>query len=197
MLLGRHALRGYEWKVIIDPTRECDDPGLFYGRLFRMMDFVLDRDEVSTWPDGIVFEHICTRNRLAFLNGKLIDLTHSKILGRKPRVRRKCKLIINSQKPGGKPLNEETNVDPTPVCLRRFVLVRVKDVSGVSGTGIVAEGAVFTDGRSVIRWLREPHAMGIYQTLNDVITVHGHEGGTRLRFLDEGEIVGLPDGEIR
>jgi hypothetical protein len=57
MLLGRHDLRGYEWKVIIDPTRKCDDPGLFYGRLFRMIDLSLDRDEISTWPDGIVFEH--------------------------------------------------------------------------------------------------------------------------------------------
>ena len=197
MLLGRHDLRGYEWKVIIDPTRECDDPGLFYGRLFRMIDFSLDRDEISTWPDGIVFEHIFNRNRLAFLNGKLLDLTHSKILGRKPRVRRKRQSTTNSQTTGGKPLNEASNVDPTPVCMRRFVLVRVKDLTGVSGTGIVAEGAVFTDGRSVIRWLREPHAMGIYQTLNDVITVHGHEGGTRLRFLDEGEIVALPEGENR
>jgi hypothetical protein len=45
-----------------------------------MIDSSLDRDEVSAWPDGIVFEHIFNRNRLAFLNGKLIDLTHSKMM---------------------------------------------------------------------------------------------------------------------
>ena len=25
-------LRGYVWKVIVDPTRNEDEPGLFYGR---------------------------------------------------------------------------------------------------------------------------------------------------------------------
>lgn len=196
-MLGRPDLRRYEWKVIVDPTRGREDPGLFYGRLFRMMDFVLDRDEVSTWPDGIVFEHIFNGNRLSFLDGRLHDLTHSKVLGRKRRVRRKSNLSTETHSPGGKSLNNVTNIDPEQVYMRRFLLVRVKDLTGVSGTGIVAEGAVFTDGRSVIRWLREPHAMGIYQTLNDVITVHGHEGGTRLRFLDEGEIVELPEEEGR
>ncbi len=94
-------------------------------------------------------------------------------------------------------MNEETNSIFHHVCMRRFVLVRVKDLTGVSGTGIVAEGAVFTDGRSVIRWLREPHAMGIYQSLNDVITVHGHEGGTHLHFIDEGEIALVSEGNPR
>ncbi len=89
MLLGRHDLRGYEWKVIVDPTRCCDEPGLFYGRLFRKIDVALDRDEISTWPDGIVFEHIYNKNKLTFSEGKLIDLTHSIVLGRKPRAPRK------------------------------------------------------------------------------------------------------------
>jgi hypothetical protein len=34
--------------------------------------------------------------------------------------------------------------------------------------------------------------MGVYQTLNDVIAVHGHEGGTQLRFIDEGEMAQIP-----
>jgi hypothetical protein len=38
--------------VIVDPTRFADEPGLFYGGLFRMVDLRLDRDEKSTWPDG-------------------------------------------------------------------------------------------------------------------------------------------------
>ena len=72
--------------------------------------------------------------------------------------------------------------------MRRFILIRNKDATGVSGTGVVAEGAVFTDGMSVIHWLREPYAMGVYQTLNDVIAVHGHEGGTQLHFIDQNEL---------
>jgi hypothetical protein len=197
MVLGRHDLRGYEWKVIVDSTRGHEDPGLFYGRLFRMMDFVLERDEKSTWPNGIVFEHTLTGNRLTFAQGRLVDLTHSKILGRKPKIRRRTHSASTIQPSGGKPLNEESNSISHRVCMRRFVLVRVKDLTGVTGTGIVAEGTVFTDGRSVIRWLREPHSMGIYQSLNDVITVHGHEGGTRLHFIDEGEIALVSEGDAR
>jgi hypothetical protein len=30
--------------------------------------------------------------------------------------------------------------------------------------------------------------MGVYQTLEDVISVHGQEGRTQLQFIDEGEI---------
>jgi L-alanine-DL-glutamate epimerase-like enolase superfamily enzyme len=68
--------------------------------------------------------------------------------------------------------------------MRRFVLIRVEDLTGVSGTGEVAEGTVFSSGLAVIHWLREPYAMGVYQTLEDVIFVHGHEGRTQLQFID-------------
>jgi hypothetical protein len=54
----------------------------------------------------------------------------------------------------------------------------------VSGTGEVAEGTVFSSGLAVIHWLRDPFAMGVYQTLDDVISVHGHEGQTQLHFID-------------
>ena len=80
-------LRGYVWKVIVDPTRESDDPGLFFGRLFRMIDIRLNRDEKSTWPEGIVFEHVTSGCRLTYLDGLLMDLTNSKVIGKKPRVR--------------------------------------------------------------------------------------------------------------
>jgi hypothetical protein len=68
--------------------------------------------------------------------------------------------------------------------MRRFVLIRAEDLTGVSGTGEVAEGTVFSSGLAVIHWLREPYAMGVYQTLEDVISVHGHEGRTQLQFID-------------
>ena len=46
-------INGYDWKVIVDPTRSEDDPGLFYGGLFRMVDLRLDRDEKSTGQMGL------------------------------------------------------------------------------------------------------------------------------------------------
>lgn len=181
--IGRD-INGYDWKVIVDPTRSEDDPGLFYGGLFRMVDLRLDRDEKSTWPDGIVFVHKLTGQRLTFENGKLLDLTNNKVLVRKPRERTRK----------GKPLTKKVNQNSTICRMRRFILLRIKDATGVSGTGVVAEGTVFTDGMSVIHWLREPYAMGVYQTLNDVIAVHGHEGGTQLHFIDENEMMKLPQG---
>ena len=69
--------------------------------------------------------------------------------------------------------------------VRRFVLVREKDLTGVSGIGVVAEGAVFSNGLSIIRWLREPHAVGMYQSVKDLIAVHGHGGATQIQFIDQ------------
>jgi hypothetical protein len=71
--------------------------------------------------------------------------------------------------------------------VRRFVLVRKVDVSGVSGAGLVAEGVEFTDGRVSTRWL--PPAAGPAQTcvwdhVADVLAVHGHGGLTELRWID-------------
>lgn len=83
----KKGVDGYTWKVIVDPTRSKKEPGLFYGGLFRMIDFRLDRDEKSTWPDGILFENILTGQRLTFEKGRLFDLTNNKALGRKPRER--------------------------------------------------------------------------------------------------------------
>jgi len=68
--------------------------------------------------------------------------------------------------------------------IRRFVLVREHDLTGVSGIGIVAEGAMFSGGLSVMRWLREPHSIGLYHSISDLITVHGHGGATQVQFID-------------
>jgi hypothetical protein len=62
--------------------------------------------------------------------------------------------------------------------------VRCEDINGISGTGEVAEGTVFRSGMAVINWLREPFAIGVYQTMEDVILVHGHEGRTQIQFID-------------
>jgi len=177
-------LRGYVWKVIMDPTRVDDDPGMFFGRLFRMIDIRLNRDEKSTWPEGIVFEHITSGCRLTYKDGLLMDLTNSKVIQKKPRIRDRSRRSICRSDIKGKPMTKKPNQISSNSQMRRFVLIRAEDLTGVSGTGEVAEGTVFSSGLAVIRWLREPYAMGVYQTLDDVISVHGHEGRTQLQFID-------------
>ncbi len=69
--------------------------------------------------------------------------------------------------------------------LRRFVLVRSVDVSGISGTGIVAEGVQLSAGRIVLVWLHEHSSIGIYDNLFDLLFIHGHNGVTINHCLDE------------
>ena len=177
-------LRGYVWKVIMDPTRVDDDPGMFFGRLFRMIDIRLNRDEKSTWPEGIVFEHITSGCRLTYKDGLLMDLTNSKMIQKKPRIRNRSRRSGSRNQTKGESMARKQNQIPSNSQMRRFVLIRVEDLTGVSGTGEVAEGTVFSSGLAVIHWLREPYAMGVYQSLEDVISVHGHEGRTQLQFID-------------
>lgn len=69
--------------------------------------------------------------------------------------------------------------------MRRFVLVRDEDVSGVSGTGVVAEGIEFTDKTVVLRWGQNPHpATAVWDSIEKVEAVHGHQGKTRVHWLD-------------
>lgn len=68
--------------------------------------------------------------------------------------------------------------------MRLFQLIRDEDSSGVSGTGVVAEGVEFTNRECVIHWLAKRSSMGIYVTIDDVVAVHGHDGKTRVVFVD-------------
>lgn len=60
-----------------------------------------------------------------------------------------------------------------------YLLVRAEDVSGVSGTGPVAEAVVFSDGICVLRWLRAGGSTAVYDSLDAAVRIHGHGGATR------------------
>lgn len=66
--------------------------------------------------------------------------------------------------------------------IRKFWLLRSEDASGVSGVGIVAEGAIFTDGSCVIKWLSAVSSTTLYASITNVEDVHGHGGKTELIF---------------
>ena len=65
-------------------------------------------------------------------------------------------------------------------CPRTFKLVRSRDVSGVSGEGLVAEGAMFHDGQVVLSWFGRHHTLEIAPNIEDVIAIHGHSGCTKI-----------------
>lgn len=68
--------------------------------------------------------------------------------------------------------------------MRRFELHRAVDETGVSGTGVVAEGVEFTDGTCAMRWRTGTASTAVYATTEDVVTIHGHSGATRLVWVD-------------
>ncbi len=71
--------------------------------------------------------------------------------------------------------------------MRRFELHRDTDITGVSGTGVVARGVKFDDGVTVIRWVGDKPSTVIWQHFDDAVSIHGHDGATRFVFLDEDE----------
>lgn len=68
---------------------------------------------------------------------------------------------------------------------RTFVLQRDVDVSGVSGTGVVAHGVVFDDATVVLRWEGKHQSTVIWRSIDDVIAVHGHDGRTNVVWTVE------------
>lgn len=70
----------------------------------------------------------------------------------------------------------------------RFELHRSEDVSGVSGVGVVAEGVAFSnDGPVALRWCSEWPTSVVFHDrgVESLEAVHGHQGRTRIVWLDE------------
>ena len=68
--------------------------------------------------------------------------------------------------------------------MRRFDLVREEDETGISGTGIVAEGVQFQDGRIAMRWLTHARSTVLWDNIDDAIAIHGHNGKTSVKWWD-------------
>jgi hypothetical protein len=69
--------------------------------------------------------------------------------------------------------------------MRRFLLHRTSDATGMSGTGVVAEGVQFLDGNIAMHWLSTHTSTAIYADIIDVETIHGHHGDTTVVWLDD------------
>jgi hypothetical protein len=67
---------------------------------------------------------------------------------------------------------------------RRFHLLRHADETGISGTGVVAEGALFTNGKAVVSWLTSVSSVAVYDSIEAVVAIHGHNGKTEVVWVD-------------
>jgi hypothetical protein len=90
--------------------------------------------------------------------------------------------------------------------MRRFVMRRENDVSGVSGTGTVLEGVHFSSGVVVIHWLTPPPrgSISVFDSLEQFLSIHvrphpdNHtviefEDGQRIACGSDGTVVSLKD----
>jgi hypothetical protein len=82
---------------------------------------------------------------------------------------------------------------------QQFHLMRHRDLSGVSGAGVVADGVRFAgpwtfdfpDGLLVmapgwceLRWRGDRRSTSLWQSIDTMMSVHGHDGATELVWED-------------
>lgn len=82
---------------------------------------------------------------------------------------------------------------------RRFHLQRTHDVTGVSGTGRVANGVLWPDGTVSIRWAGDRPSTVFWDDVAHAEAVHGHGGHTVIVWDDPepapvGDCPHCPDG---
>ncbi len=65
-----------------------------------------------------------------------------------------------------------------------FQFIRIEDVTGIAGTGVVATGYVAPNGKACLMWIvpGKPQTVVTADCLED-LTVHLHEGRTVIRWL--------------
>lgn len=72
---------------------------------------------------------------------------------------------------------------------RTFRIYRDEDISGVSGTGFVCEGVLFSDGHAAIHWTGSPYptTTPYPEGMEAILYIHNHKGtgGARIVWDDD------------
>ena len=64
--------------------------------------------------------------------------------------------------------------------IKTFYLMRHSDVNGLSGTGIVAVGAVYPKGQAHMQWVSYKSSFEMHDNIDMLMDIHGHQGATEL-----------------
>lgn len=84
--------------------------------------------------------------------------------------------------------------------IQPFYLQRTEDETGVSGTGVVAVGAVYPSGITILEWLTFTSSLNQYRSLDHVKEVHGHGDKTMIIMgdpPDEAEITKVKELKMK
>lgn len=74
-----------------------------------------------------------------------------------------------------------------------FWLKRTQDISGTSGTGIVAEGVIFSDGECVMHWLSDLTSVAVYKNIETLERIHGHNGSTTIVYGTTEQLINVKE----
>ena len=66
--------------------------------------------------------------------------------------------------------------------VKPFYLLRHEDISGLSGTGVVALGVEFPNGKAVMQWVSYRTSLEICESVVNIEEIHGHGGKTEVIF---------------
>ncbi len=77
--------------------------------------------------------------------------------------------------------------------IRTFEVIRREDESGISGTGAVAEGTIFSDGICVLRWTAPSspsHSTAVFNSFSDFLMIHvaSHPSNKTKCVFNDGEV---------
>lgn len=64
--------------------------------------------------------------------------------------------------------------------LQEFYLLRIKDIHGISGLGIVARGIILPSHRVVMEWVMPHETITYFQNIGEVSAIHSHGGATKV-----------------
>lgn len=94
-----------------------------------------------------------------------------------------CRCHIDEEsKPASRP--KSSRIAAQKKRMKTFRLVRNEDISGVSGTGVVAEGVEFVNGMVALSWFGSHSCVNTYTSMRTVVEIHGHEGATKVEWTD-------------
>ncbi len=99
-------------------------------------------------------------------------------------VKDDCSFRPNARGSGN---NRQTGVNALKfdrASMRTFHLLRTEDETGISGTGKVAWGVEFPNGKVAIAWNTEHTSVAVYDNIKSAIAIHGHNGKTVFVFAD-------------
>lgn len=66
--------------------------------------------------------------------------------------------------------------------IKNFYLMRHSDVNGLSGTGVVAVGSIYPNGKAHMQWVSFKSSFEMHDSIESLIDIHGHNGATELVY---------------